>query len=875
MISSGSDNRKKKATRRQVLSLAGGATLALGTLGMMTFGAAATAYAQAPAATNTLTGSLTIGSPTAPTSTSPTLYQSNPNAGATNNQLSFDVTANATVSGAAGVDAAAKLVLGGGFTLTSTSTAEVIDLTHNTVLGSLSASGTTGDTSTVTAGATSLDVYASSSATTVTSGDTLEVIISGVANAAISPTTGYASVELGTYTPTATTFTGSAAAVTSDTDNITPAKAPTLTLSPNNNPGQLTNLTYTFQVENPMVNGNTFTVDLSRTTVSAITAAPTTVETGSLALTVNGTDKTSVVTPAYVTGTTTGTLTLTVGSGGLTAGAYSITVPIAGSSIENVSAQYTGSSATVTPTKPAFVTSASTAAWGYPEVLKSVTASSPYDGATSTVTIDFTDLDGGSTPLTVTGLGLSGDGYTLGVLTDTSTGANLGAVTFSSSNTSAPVTLTSGQSYSLTLSSVTLPTASTNVGIGTEFAPATSTSLSLGSAASTSLQVSASTTSPDVTSNWTLSGIEAATTLASGSTLTVNTMVSSGASVGASTFSYLPTSAGSYQVVDLSNSADTQTPSSVSVSGGQATLTLANSIPSGDIIEITASGVVNDPTASTASVSLSASGDYLEAAQLTAPPAPANTANGSIANASGALYEWAGGYAFHLPTVADAGKIEAFKSWPTQQKVSVPSTSIFASGDALTMGTLVQGVQSGTVLAPIYVVGSNGDLYHIASPTAFYGGGYSAKNVVEIPQSDLAMMSMASSGSTTPIAASVHSNGSFWQASGTTTIYEWVGGVAIHVANPTDLVSIAHSMGETLMASWPQVSASSVPSSEMAPSVPMMGTVVKVLDGSAAGSMYVSTGTALVPISSTQLSSLGYPMSDVLEVSTTAGISIL
>ena len=859
MISSGSDNRKKKATRRQVLSLAGGATLALGTLGMMTFGAAATAYAQAPAATNTLTGSLTIGSPTAPTSTSPTLYQSNPNAGATNNQLSFDVTANATVSGATSVDAAAGLLLGGGFKLTSGSTAEVIDLSNNTVLGSLSSTADQASSGSV--------VYASSSATTITSGNTLEVIIDNVANSATTTTTGDASIKLGTYT--SGTFTSGSTPVTTATDNITPAKAPTLTLSPNNNPGQLTNLTYTFQVENAIASGNSFTVELSATSVSGQTVTPTTVETGSLALSVNGTSETSVVTPSY----TGGSLTVAVGSGGLTAGVYSITVPIAGSGIENVGAQYKGSNAT--NSSHAFVASASTAAWGYPEVLKSVTASNPYDGATSTVTIDFTDLDGGTTPLTVTGLGLSGDGYTLGVLTDTSSGANMGAVTFSSSNTSAPVTLTSGQSYSLTLSSVTLPTASTNVGIGTEFAPTTSTSLSLGSAASTSLQVSASTTSPDVTSNWTLSGIEAASTLASGSTLTVNTMVPSGSSVGASTFSYLPTSAGSYQVVDLSNSADTQTPSSVSVSGGQATLTLATAIPSGDIIEITASGVVNDPTASTATVSLTASGDYLEAAQLTAPSAPANTANGSIANASGALYEWAGGYAFHLPTVADAGKIEGFKGFPTQQKVSVPSTSIFASGDALTMGTLVQGVQSGTVLAPIYVVGSNGDLYHIANPTAFYGGGYSAKNVVEIPQSDLAMMTMASSGSTTPTAASVHSNGSFWQASGTTTIYEWVGGVAVHVANPTDLVSIAHSMGETLMASWPQVSASSVPSSEMAPSVPMMGTVVKVLDGSSAGSMYVSTGTALVSISSTQLSSLGYPTSDVLEVSTTAGISIL
>jgi hypothetical protein len=306
-------------------------------------------------------------------------------------------------------------------------------------------------------------------------------------------------------------------------------------------------------------------------------------------------------------------------------------------------------------------------------------------------------------------------------------------------------------------------------------------------------------------------------------------------------------------------------------------MTLASAVPSGDVLDVTISGVTNDPTASTATVSLIATGDYLEAAQLTPPPAASTMAqaNGSIANDSGALYVWAGGYAFHLPTIPDAARIEAFAGNPAQQDVSIPGTSVFASGDTLSEGTLVQGVSGGVVQAPIYVVGSNGDLYHIASPSAFVSGGFSAKDVVQIPQRDLAEMTMAPTGSVVPSAAAAHANGAFWQASGSTAIYEWVGGVAVHVASPSDLVSIAKYMGETLMATWPQVNASTVPSSEMAPSVPMMGTVVKVLDGSTAGSMYVSTGTALVPITAAQVSSLGYPMSDVLEVSTLSGIMVL
>jgi hypothetical protein len=847
----------------------------------MTFGAAATAYAQAPAATSQLTSQITIGSPTAAAS-SPTLNQSDPAAGATNNQLSSEVTAPTTVSGTSANTtngtpadyAAVEITLSGPYTFSSTSSAEVIDTSDGVVLGSLSDSST--DQSLGTTTTTTGVVYASSDTAKVSAGDTLEVIINNVTNSSTA-SSGDVTLTLGTATSgssAAFKAASSSATVSTASASTNAAQSPTLTLSPNNNPAQLTTLTYTFQVENAMEKNDTFAVDLTATPVDgSATVSPTT---SGLTLNVNGASETSNVSSTYSNNELTVTV---VGSTGLGSGVYTLSVPITSSAtnpgIEQVSAEYKGSTATGSG-GPAFVSSSSTAAWGYPEDLTSVKASDPYAGASSTVTIDFTDLDGGTTPLMVSGLGLSSDANTLATLEDTKTGTNLGALIFNNSDTSTistAVSLTSGDSYSLTYSRLPLPSSSTTVGLGTDFAPSSTMSLSLGSSASTKMQVSASTTSAGVSSNWTLSGIEAATTLASGSTLTFNQTITG--SAGNGSYSFLPTSASAYQIVDLSNSADTQSPSSVSVTDGKVVMTLASSIPSGDVIDVTVSGITNDPTASTSTVTLSATGDYLEAAQLTAPSAASTMAmaNGAIANDSGALYVWAGGYAFHLPTIPDAAKIEGFEGDPTQQMVSIPSTAMFASGDTLAEGTLVQGVSGGTVEAPIYVVGTSGDLYHIASPAAFVSDGYSAKDVVQIPQSDLSMMTMAST--TAPMAYSVEANGSFWQAAGTSAIYEWVGGVAVQVANPSDLEAIAKYMGETLMATWPQVTSGTVPTSAMAPSVPAMGTVVKVLDGSSAGSMYVSTGSYLVPLSAAQMTSLGYPMNDVLEVSSLSGIMVM
>jgi hypothetical protein len=615
---------------------------------MMTFGAAATAYAQTPTATKTLTGKLTIGSPTATTS-SPTLSQTVPNAGATNNQLSFEVKANVGVAGKSSTDrAGVQLTLTGPYSLNSKSVAEVIDLHNGVTLGTLSS--TASDQSATDPHSTV--VFASNTTASISSGDMLDVVINNVVNSA---TTGSGGVAFRLGTVTGTTFTsGSAATLDTANDYVTSATSPSLTLSPNDNPGQLTTATYTFQVENSIAASTAFTVDLADQPLSGSAGTPSIVSTGGVSLTVGGTNETSSVTVGY----SAGELTFTP-SAKLNAGVYTITVPVSGSSspgIESVSAQYMG--VTGGAAVPTFVASPSVAAWGYPEIVKSVKASNPYDGTASTVTVDFTDLNGGTTPLTVSGLGLSGQSA-VAVLENTSTSpsTSLGAVVFdgSSNVSTSSFTLTSGDSYSLTFSNLTLPTASTSVGIGTDFSPMTSAALPLGSASPTSMDVSATTTSVGVSSNWTLSGVEAATQLASGSILTVDTTVGS----GVTTTSYLPTSPGAYKIVDLSNSADTQTPSSVSASGGQASLTLASAIPSGDILDLVINGVSNNPVASTATVALMASGAYLEAAQLTAPSAAADTANGSIANASGALYEWAGGYAFHLPTVADAGKIEA------------------------------------------------------------------------------------------------------------------------------------------------------------------------------------------------------------------------
>ena len=843
MAYSSSKSRSKKVSRRQVFSLAGGATLALGTLGVMTFGAAGTAFAQSTAGQTSLSTSVTIGSPTV-SPASPTVQPSSAQVG-TSEQFGFTVTAPAgTPSGGSITFKVPTDFTGNDYA--------IYDQTTGAVLTTDATSGTAFSSTTVTA--------TIGSTVSVSSGDQIEFVI-----------TGYDSVASSTDV-----FTGDGVA-TASVDFTIPTQ---LTLTPSTDPTQPTEMSFTFLKGTALAaNGSTSTYSAT-VTADAPSLANATFNTADATLSVNGSAQTITGSTSTSAGvkvaydSSTGTFTIinednaTLGST-VPSGEYVLTVPVTGLGAGTLSATYTST---------AYSTETSSAVFGLPEIVSGVSASNPYAGQSSTVTVDFTNTESATTPtpLTVAGLGLSSQSTSVSAkLVDNTTGAQqFGFFGGADGNTSGSgFTLASNDSYTLTLTGVTLPSSSTTVELSTGYANAGSADLTIGSLASSGLVVSASTSNVLSSSLWSFGNIEATSTLASGSTLALT--IASG-----STGAYFPAVSGDYQITDLTNTADSQTPTfSVTTSNGveTATLTLTKSIASGDVIAVTVSGVYNPATSADYTATVTSNSADIMAGLVSAPSAASTQgmANGAIANDAGALYEWAGGYAFHLPNVTDAGVIEKMAGSPSQQTVGVPSSSIFTSGDSLAMGTLVQGVQSGTVLAPIYVVNSSGDLVHITNPATFMSNGYSPRDVVEIPQRYVSMMTMAGSGTAVPMASAVQANGSFWQASGGSSIYEWVGGVAVHVQNPTDLVAVNKYMGEQLMAHWSQVSTSAVSSSELVPSVPQMGTVVKVLDGSAAGSYYVSTGTGFVSVTSSDLASLGYPMADILEISALNGIPVV
>jgi hypothetical protein len=844
MAYSSSKSRSKKVSRRQVFSLAGGATLALGTLGVMTFGAAGTAFAQSSTGQTSLSQTVTIGSPTVSTA-APAVQPSSAQVG-TSEQFGFTVTAPSDIASSSSI----TFNTPAGFSGTAYS---IYDQTTGALL-------TTDASATITGGTAKTETISSA----VSSGDQVEFVITGSESSASSTDV----------------FTGDGK-TTASVDFTMPNQ---LTLTPSTDPTQPTVMSFTFLKGTALVANTSGAADAATVDVAASSLSGASFTTADATLSVNGTSQT--ITGSSATGSAgvyvsyaSGKLTITNEDTGaaVPTGEYVLTVPVTGLGAGTLSATYTST----TYNQSAKITGDETASavFGLPEIVSGVSASSPYAGQSSTVTVDFTNTESATTHLTVAGLGLSSQSSSVSAkLVDNATGAQqfgffAGGSGGSGNSSGSGFVLASNDSYTLTLTGVTLPSSSTTVELSTGYANPGSAELTLGSLASSGLAVSPSTATVLSSSSWSFGNIEATTTLTSGSTLAL-TVASGGAGA------YFPAVSGDYQITDLTNTADSQTPTfSVTTSGGveTATLTLTKSIATGDVIAITVSGVYNPATSADYTATVTSNSADLMAGLVSAPSAASTQgkANGAIANDAGALYEWAGGYAFHLPNVTDAGVIEKMAGAPKQQTVSVASSSIFTSADSLATGTLVQGVQSGTVLAPIYVVNSSGDLVHITNVATFMSNGYSAKDVVEIPQRYVSTMTMASSGTAVPTAYSVHANGSFWQASGGSSIYEWVGGVAVHVQNPTDLIATAKYMGEQLMAHWPQVSTSAVSASEMVPSVPQMGTVVKVLDGSAAGSYYASTGTGFVSVTSSDLTSLGYPMADVLEVSALNGIPVV
>jgi len=543
MVSSGSNSRKKKATRRQIVSLAGSATLALGTLGMMTFGVAGTAYAQS-SASKQLSAEVTIGS-VSTAAASATINQSNPQVGATDNNLSITLDAANTVTISTSDQTALTVTesspvwsaySSGVVNSTAAVTGEVYDATTGQLF-ELSPLATTTDA--ITADITP----ANGTAETIASGDTLEFEFFNLTN---SPRPGSADLAL--------SVDGISLGTTAPSSITNPTA---LELSDSTNPGQETTLSFTYLSASGLTSSTSMmTVGLTENGVD-IQSADILAQDASL--TVNGT----VVSGLTFTGAT-GSIMFSGAEAG--SGTYVLSVPVENFGPAQIVASYNAThevnGLTVNGTPVSYGPETSSTTWALPEEVTAVTASNPYANATSTVSVDFVNLASGTTPITVSGLGLSSDSATVvGQLQDTTTGVNDGYFGLGNgSNQTAAVTLASGDAYVLTLESVPLPSTSVSVSVSTDYANPGTGQLTLGTAATSGMVVSPSTTGVGASATWTYSNVELATSLASGSTLSLTAS-------GDGNYAFLPLQSSDYMITDVTNSADSQTPS-VSVSNG-------------------------------------------------------------------------------------------------------------------------------------------------------------------------------------------------------------------------------------------------------------------------------------------------------------------
>jgi hypothetical protein len=281
--------------------------------------------------------------------------------------------------------------------------------------------------------------------------------------------------------------------------------------------------------------------------------------------------------------------------------------------------------------------------------------------------------------------------------------------------------------------SATAGTATVKLNTGSDLYPVPTTYV-LAAAPTVGPFVSLSDVNVSVPSTWTINGFETTVAYVGG----LDTIAVSNAG------SFFPATASDYTITDLTNSAGSGVVSTVT--GGStdtATITVPNSIASGDSLQIVIKNVVNSSTAGTTTNGLSLTGSAAAntsggatlkgLAAVTTTTTPATTApnaattgsNGSLVNVGGTAYVYAGGVAFGIPTAADFTSIVAELGNPQVVTVATaPSTA-----GTMATGTLVNHVGS----AQVNVVTSTGTQVGFGTASEFTGGGYSWAKIVMIP----------------------------------------------------------------------------------------------------------------------------------------------
>jgi hypothetical protein len=417
-----------------------------------------------------------------------------------------------------------------------------------------------------------------------------------------------------------------------------------------------------------------------------------------------------------------------------------------------------------------------------------LSASPSVANATATYTATFratSAVPAGGT-ITLAQPNTSFSGVTGWLVTDTTANWHVVGNTAGGSG-SITVTLTgqaiaAGDSLTVTVAGVTNPTAGTysnfTVATSVDTVPAAAPALTIGPSGAAGVIVTPNPASVGAISTYTVTNLFATAVFTAG--------VSTIGIVANTTTTRLPNNQADYSITDITTPSGSGTATAISgFTGNAITITVPNAINSGDQLVLTISGVINPGTASGTNTMTFTGNLTGPSAVAPFPLASSTFPNGALINFSGAIYVFAGGKAFGIPSQEVLNKIRSVNHAVVLNSAPGSTLPVVASSRS---GTLVT-TQTVNGNPTIYVVGTDGELHGFSTPQQLKSTGYDAR--LNVTVSNLGGMTVGSTVGAAGSAANAFStsaDGAIVNSSG--TIYTFAGGRAFGIPTPASLTRI-------------------------------------------------------------------------------------
>jgi hypothetical protein len=429
--------------------------------------------------------------------------------------------------------------------------------------------------------------------------------------------------------------------------------------------------------------------------------------------------------------------------------------------------------------------------------------------------------------------------------------------------------LSGGDSVTVTIFNVTNPaggtfSGSTGLSVTTTGDPlaaynAVAYTISSSTLSSGATAVTVSPATPGALSSYTIGTFKAASALVAGVD-TIEVKVAGAMPSGTE----LP---GTATLSDSTTSAGSQTLTARSGAGtDDVVYNLSASVAAGDILSLTMATVVNPAGGNyklelgadtVVSNSTTAGTEGLVTPEPNFPDANATYPNGALVNFGGAIYVFAGGHAFGVPSptaLAALQKVDKAVVQPAAPGASVPSGPPRA-------GTLVT---TGPVNAnwAIWVVGNDGQLHGFASPKQLFADGYDPALTVTVPTlGGITQGPTAGREGAAISALATSADGAIVATSG--TYYVFAGGRAFGIPNLVKLAALRATDTATPLTGTLSANQVDAPVAD--------GAILTVVGGG----VYVTSGGNLFPFKSiNQLVLDGYSGTPAVPVPSTGGLIV-